>query len=76
MSEHMIVKSAHEIAGDPDFYNASIVLNNSKMRWKCMGYSRSGFSVKFGRLVQTVRGLRQINRYVDPDEQVMAIKEG
>lgn len=66
--------TAHEIAADPALYNR--VIRIGRTEWECLGYSRTGRRVKFGRLEvgeTAADGLRQIVRYVDPDQPVKVI---
>jgi len=61
--------TAHNIASEPDLFNKVVSFSLfSRLRWECMGYSGSGKTVKFARLKVTEDGIRQINKYVDPDE--------
>jgi hypothetical protein len=68
----MEAHTAHAVAGDPDLYNRVILIGRS--HWECLGYSRTGRRVKFARLVDApgygTWGLRQIVKYVDPDQVI------
>jgi len=55
--------TAHDIAAEPELFNEPVIIGRSV--WECMGYSGTGNTVKFARLV-TNGGLRQISKYVDP----------
>jgi hypothetical protein len=66
-------RMASDIAGNPDLFNKVVKLPHSRCAWECIGYSRTGETVKFARLVdggQLRDGTpwpRQISRYIDPD---------
>jgi hypothetical protein len=61
--------TAHDIAGDPDLYNRAVKIGRNK--WECLGYARTGRTVKFARLVDGNNGkLRQITTYVKPDTTI------
>lgn len=59
--------TAHEIAASPELYNLPVKIG--KNIYECTGYSRSGLSVRFSRLVPVGnKKLRQVNVYVNPDK--------
>lgn len=68
--------TANDVAGNPDLFNKTIKLPHSRKLWECMGYSLTGMTIKFSRLVdggQLRDGPpwpRQINCYIDPDTEV------
>jgi hypothetical protein len=64
-----MIYTAHEIASTSELYNKPIIFGiNKKDKWECMGYSRSGNSIKFSRLIILEnKKLMQINKYVHPD---------
>jgi predicted site-specific integrase-resolvase len=58
--------TAHEIAASPRLYNGAYKYGKSE--WECMGYSKTGRTILFARLVSTKNDkLRQINTYLKPD---------
>lgn len=65
--------SAHEIAGE-SYSDKVYSFTSSGFYWECMGYSKSGNSVKFGRVETTKKGLRAIYKYVNPDKQIFVWK--
>lgn len=72
--------TAANIAGNPDLFNAVVKLPNSSHEWECMGYSRTGETVKFARLIgggQLKDGTpwpMQISKYVAPDTIIEIVK--
>jgi len=65
--------TAKEIAGNPDLYNKTYAFSIfGSQDWECMGYSRSGLKIKFGKLLLVDRAtLRPVVRYVDIDEMML-----
>lgn len=70
-------KTAKEIACDPELYNKVVTFSMfSKLKWECMGYSRTGNSIRFSRLIEHPEGRwKQIDRYAKPDELVLVWNE-
>jgi len=65
--------TAHDIAAYHELYNRVVTIGRNE--WECMGYSRTGRTVIFARLVETKDGrFKQINKYVPPMQEVI-IKE-
>lgn len=66
-------KKAKEIASNPDLYNKAVCFSwFSKLKWECMGYSRTGKTIRFSRLIEHPEGRwKQIDKYVDPEEDVL-----
>lgn len=73
------IHTAHDIAADPDLYARPVTLPGSRLMWECMGYSRTGRTVRFARLLPgshaNIYRLKQINRYVRPDTIVKIAKD-
>jgi len=71
MREHSLkVISAHNIASE-NYLDNLFSFTSSGDYWECLGYSKTGNSVKFARLERTENStLRQINKYIHPDKQV------
>lgn len=73
--------NAGQIAGDPELFNKIVKLPNSKHMWECVGYSRTGNTVKFARLVgggQLKDGTpwpRQISIYIEPSTSVEVVEK-
>lgn len=66
--------TAHDAASTPENIAKLFRIPGSGERWECMGYSRTGYSVRFARLTFRPR-LSQVNRYIDPDTVVEEIQE-
>jgi len=63
--------TAHEVAGDPELYDGRVTFGKSKVEWECIGYSSSGYTVKFSRLIPVANmKVKEITVYVDPDRIV------
>lgn len=76
-----ITITAHNVAAYPEYYNLPVRLGKGEL-WECMGYSRTGGSVRFGRIIpgETVGehlfdNLTVETRYLDPDKPVDVILE-
>lgn len=73
--------NAGQIAGDPELFNKVVKLPGSRHTWECVGYSRTGNTVKFARLVdggQLKSGTswpRQISTYVEPSTSVEIVED-
>lgn len=71
---------ASDIAGVPELFNKIVKLPGSKRTWECVGYSRTGNTVKFARLVDGGHlkdgrpWPRQISVYVDPNTSVEIVQ--
>ena len=64
--------TAHTIAASEELYNKVILINGKE--WECMGYSKSGVTIKFSRIeVLQNNKLRAINLYLKPYQQVTVI---
>ena len=60
--------TAHTIAAS-DYYNQVILIKNKE--WECMGYCKSGMTIKFSRIeVLQNNKLALINIYIKPYQQV------
>lgn len=65
--------TAHDIAAYPEFYNRVVLINGEE--WECLGYSATGMTVKFARLVETRdKKLKQITINVQPHIKVEIVK--
>lgn len=70
----MIAATAHQIAADPELFYRVVLIG--KHEWECMGYSRTGRTVRFARLVELPDStgnawkIKQVNIYVNPDKEV------
>lgn len=67
--------TAEQIAGDPELFNG--VYLHGGQEWECIGYSRSGLTVHFARLIP-LPGLkvRQVNIYLDPGTRLHQVERG
>lgn len=70
----MMMLIAHDIAANPDLYNLPVLINNKA--YECMGYTLSGKSIKFSRLI-ALPGLKvkQVNKYLKPDTPIILYKD-
>lgn len=71
MTDDLVVTAAF-VAGDPELYNLAWRIGRGEQVWECLGYSRSGERVRFGRLVVDADGIRQVTCYVQPTQQLRA----
>ena len=62
--------TAHEVAGSHYVDGVYSFTITGRILWECMGYSKYGLTVLFSRIEVTEKGLKQINRYVNPDKKV------
>ena len=68
--------TAHEVASTNYMDDVYSFVSTGRVLWECMGYSKTGYSIRFARLEILDDGkLRQINRYVDPDKKVYLWKK-
>ena len=66
--------TAHDIASGPELYNRRVRIGRND--WECLGYARTGRTIKFARLVDSGNGkLRQITTYVKPDRAIGLLPE-
>ncbi len=71
----LILTKAKDIAGNLDLYNKSYAFSIfGKQEWECLGFSKTGNKVKFRKIKVLENGkLQQINRYVDPEEEMITL---
>lgn len=67
--------TVHEVAGSHYVDGVYSFTITGRTLWECMGYSKSGLTVLFSRIEVTEKGLKQINRYVNPDNKVYLWKK-
>ncbi len=61
--------TAHEMAADPFYWGFAVKIGRNE--WECMGYARTGRTVRFARLVEVDnKKLKQVNIYVAPYKEV------
>jgi hypothetical protein len=67
--------TAHDLASSDTMMEKVICLSMfSDLKWECMGYSKTGNSVKFSRVeIGETNRLKQINKYVHPDTDVWIV---
>ena len=77
MMEFMHSITAHNLASSDTMMEKSIVFyGHPDLKWECMGYSKTGNTIKFSRIEITSNNkLRQINKYVHPDMDVWIVLE-
>jgi hypothetical protein len=65
---------AQDIAADPDLYNRVFLIDGEE--WECMGFTKSGLTVKFSRLVHQPSGrVTQMNKYMKPHQYIEPIND-
>lgn len=62
--------TANDIASNPELYFQPVKVGRSEVEWECTGYSRTGETIRFSRLLDTGQGVCQINLYLEPSRPV------
>jgi hypothetical protein len=67
--------TAEKIAGSPKYFYD--VFSYKGNLWECLGYSKTGKTIKFARLIDSkISGkLRQISIYIHPEELLELVKK-
>lgn len=61
--------TAHDVASDSDIYNRVCLIKGNE--WECMGYSKSGITIKFSRIVPLANNKLLVkNCYLRPFQKV------
>lgn len=61
--------TAHEIASTPELYNEVYSIKGNE--WECMGYTKSGTTIKFSRIVTLATNKLLVrNIYLKPQTEI------